>query len=144
MDYWFDMKMDIFQLLQEGTMKTFTAGTATLLLLALPAIANAADRKDAQLAMTQADTAITSAQHADAAMSAPTELKIARDMFANAETAFDHRRWLDSEFNAENATADANLATARSRQHRAEAATAEIETTVRSLREQLGIAGGQP
>ena len=125
-------------------MKVLTFGTAALLMMTLPLAVHAADRKDAQLAMTQADTAITSAEHADAAINAPTTLKTARDMFATAQTSFDHRRWQDSVFNAENATADANLATAQSRQHRAEAATAEIETTVRSMREQLGITGDQP
>lgn len=125
-------------------MKVFIFGTAALLLMTLPLAVHAVDRNDAQMAMTQADTAITSAEHADAAINAATTLKTARDMFANAQSAFDRRRWQESVFNAENATADANLATAQSRQHRAEAATAEIETAVRSMREQLGIIGDQP
>ncbi|HET8941925.1 MAG TPA: DUF4398 domain-containing protein [Rudaea sp.] len=125
-------------------MKTFISGAVVLLLLTLPLAVHAVDRKDAQLAMTQADTAITSAEHADAAINAPTTLRTSRDMFANAQSAFDRRRWQESVFNAENATADANLATAQSRQHRAEAATAEIEAAVRSMREQLGLTGDQP
>ncbi|MGA9333099.1 MAG: DUF4398 domain-containing protein [Rudaea sp.] len=125
-------------------MKTFTTSVVALLMMTPALAAYAADRKDAQLAMTQADTAIESAEHADAATYAPTTLTTAHDMFTNAQAAYDHHGWLDCVFNAENATADANLATARSRQHRAQAATTEIETSVRSLREELGIAGDQP
>ena len=65
-------------------------------------------------------------------------------MYASARSAYDHRDWTESAFDADNAKADANLAAARSRQHRAEATTNELETTVRSLREQVGVTGGQP
>ncbi len=122
-----------------------TAIALAALMLALPfASANAADRKDAELAMTEAGTAVESAERADAAQFAGADLNDAHAMLASAQAAYDHHHWLESMFSSGNAKADANLATARARQHRAEAATAEIATTVHSLREQLGITGDQP
>ena len=121
------------------------ATAMAMLILALPfTLANAADRKDAELAITEAGTAIQSAERADAAQYAATDLNDAHDMLGGAQAAYDHHKWLESVFSSGNAKADANLAAARARQHRAEAATAEMETTVRSLREQLGIMGEQP
>jgi hypothetical protein len=111
---------------------------AITLILAMPLAAQATDRKDAELAMTEASSAVDAAERADAAKYATTDLNTAHDMMANAQAAYDHRAWLDSVFNSGDAKADANLAAARSRQHRAEATTAELETTVRSLREELG------
>ena len=117
---------------------------AAALVLALPITANALDRKDAELALAEAGASIEAAEHADAAQYAPTELNTAHDMYAGAQAAFDHRNWTESAFAADNSKADANLAAARSREHRAEATTNELETTVRSLREQVGMSGGQP
>ncbi len=117
---------------------------AVALVLALPFTANAMDRKDAELALAEAGASIEAAEHADAAQYAPTELNTAHDMYASAQSAFDHRDWTESAFAADNSKADANLAAARSREHRAEATTNELETTVRSLREQVGMSGGQP
>ena len=118
---------------------------AAILILALPfTVANAADRKDAELALTEAGTSVEAAERADAAQFATTDLNAAHDRLGNAQVAYDHHKWLDSVFSSGDAKADANLAAARARQHRAEAATAEIDATVRSLREQLGITGEQP
>lgn len=118
---------------------------AVILILALPfTLASAADRKDAELAITDASSSVESAERADAAQYAATDLNDAHDMLSSARNAYDHHKWLESVFGSGNAKADANLAAARARQHRAEAATAEIDSTVRSLREQLGITGDQP
>lgn len=106
--------------------------------LAVPLGAAAVDRKDAELALAEAGAAVEAAQRADAQQYAAAELGSAHDMLASAQAAYDHRAWTDSFFDSDSAKADANLAAARSRQHRAEAATAELETTVGSLREQLG------
>jgi uncharacterized protein YqfA (UPF0365 family) len=114
------------------------------LLLALPMSIYAMDRKDADLALAEAGSSIESAERSDAAQYAPTDLNTAHAMYASAQAAYDHRDWMESAFNADDAKADANLAAARSREHRAEAATNELETTVRSLREQVGMSGGQP
>jgi hypothetical protein len=113
------------------------------LITAIPAEALAVDRKDAELAMTEASTAIDSAEHADAAQYAPPDLLAAHDMLNNAQAAYDHRHWTESMFAAESAKVDADLAVARSRQHRAEEATGEVERSVRGLREQLGIRNGE-
>ncbi len=114
------------------------------LILALPIAASAMDRKDADLALAEAGASIESAERADAAQYATAELNTAHDMYASAQAAYDHRDWMESAFSADDAKADANLAAARSRQHRAEATTHELETTVSSLRDQVGVAGGQP
>jgi len=117
---------------------------AAALALALPLGAGAIDRKDAELALAEAGTSIEAAERADAAQYAATELDTAHDMYANAQAAYEHRAWTDSVFDSDNAKADANLASARSRQHRAEATTNELEATVRSLRDELGTTGGAP
>jgi hypothetical protein len=117
---------------------------ATTISLALPLAAGATDRKDADLALAEAGASVEAAARADAGQYAPDELNRARDMLVNAQAAYDHRAWTDSFLSSDSAKADANLAAARSRQHRAETTTAELETTLRSLRDQLGAAGGQP
>ena len=117
---------------------------AAVLLATLPLAGYGMDRHDADLAMTQANAAIEAAEHADAAQFDNADLGTAHDMLASAQGAYDHRDWTISVFDAENARADADLAAARSRQLRAEEATAEVERSVRTLREQLGISGDQP
>jgi len=119
---------------------------AAALLLSLPLVSFATDRRDAELAMTEANAAVESAERADAAQFAGADIGTAHDMLASAQNAYDHRDWTISIFDAENAKADADLAAARSRQLRAEEATAEVERSVRTLREQLGISstGDQP
>jgi len=121
-------------------MNTTTRALMLGALLLLPLSSHAFERKDAELAMTEAGTALQTAERADAA---PPDMNIAHDMLSNAQAAYDRHHWQESVFFAENARADADLAAARSRQHRAEAATAEIERSVRALRDQTGN-GGQP
>jgi Domain of unknown function (DUF4398) len=129
----------------EDAMNARFATASAVLILALPfSAANATDRKDAELAMTEAGTAVESAERADAMQYAAVDMTDAHNMLASAQAAYDHHKWLDSLFDSGNAKADANLAAERARQHRAEAATTEIESSVRSLREQLGITGEQP
>jgi len=115
-----------------------------IIMLTVPLFAGAVDRKDADVALAEASASVEAAERADAAQYATADMGHARDMLASAHAAYDHRAWTDSFIDSDSAKADANLAAARSRQHRAEATTAELETTVRSLREQLGVAGGQP
>jgi len=111
------------------------AAIATLtLLLALPCLAHAAGKKDAELALTEAGTAIEAAEHADAAQNAPADLRNAREVFAGAQNAFEHHDWTESVMDSEKARADADLAAARARQHRSEAATAEVEASIASMR----------
>lgn len=115
----------------------------TLLLLAVmwSGMAFATDRKGAEIALAQAETSVQSAERGDAATAAPTELRSALDNLVAARGAFERRNWTDSAMNSERAQADADLAVARSRQFRAESATAQIEASVQTLRRELGRPG---
>jgi len=119
-----------------------TLSVALVLLCSLPAAAFAGERQDADLALEHARTSVQAAEHADAAQNASADLNVAHESLATAEGAYDRHHWVETIFAADRASADADLAAARARQARAEAATAEIETTVRTLRNELGVAGG--
>lgn len=110
--------------------------------LSLPGLAAAANRHDAELAMTAAASALEAAERAGAAEFALPDLTNARNGMAHAQGLADDRDWSDSMLASEKTTADANLAEARARQARAEATTAEVEAAVRTLRTELGSAGG--
>lgn len=110
--------------------------------LSLPGFAGAASRHDAELALTQAQGALDAAERAGAAEYALPDLTTARGSMANAAGLADRREWTDSMLASEKTSADANLAEARSRQARAEAATQEVEDAVRTLRAELGRTGG--
>ncbi|HVJ63265.1 MAG TPA: DUF4398 domain-containing protein [Tahibacter sp.] len=109
--------------------------------LALPGIAGAASRHDAELAMTAAQSAIDAAERAGAAQYAMPDLTTARGGMASAVGLADRRDWTGAMLASEKTGADANLAEARSRQARAEAATQEVEDAVRTLRAELGAGG---
>jgi hypothetical protein len=117
-----------------------------LLLAALiPAcgVAQAIDRDDAQLELAQATTAVQAAERDDAARYAPADLAEAHVMLDNALHAADVRAWRDVAVYSERAKVDGDLASARSRQHRAEASTAEIQRGLDAL--QAGTpTGGAP
>ncbi|HSX62767.1 MAG TPA: DUF4398 domain-containing protein [Tahibacter sp.] len=110
--------------------------------LALPGIAGAANRHDAELAMTAAQSALEAAERAGAAQYAMEDLTNARSGMAHAQGLASDRDWTESMLASEKTSADANLAEARSRQARAEATTEEVEAAVRTLRAELGRAGG--
>lgn len=110
--------------------------------LAVSGAAAAVDDDTARLEMTQAVTSVQSAERDDAARYAPSDLDEAHAMLDSAQSAADRHQWTDVAIYAERAKVAGDLASSRSRQHRAEAATAEIERTVDTLRQQLG--GGAP
>jgi Cdc6-like AAA superfamily ATPase len=112
------------------------------LALALPGLAAAANRHDAELAMTAAASALESAERAGAAQYATDDLTNARNGMAHAQGLANDRDWTESMLASEKTRADAILAEARSRQARAEATTAEVEAAVRTLRVELDRAGG--
>lgn len=112
-------------------------GIALALLLSTPLLASAG-RKEADLAMTQARGAVAAAERSGAPQAAPIEMKIARDALTLASNHYDGRDWRDVERWAERAQHDALLAEARARQSRAEALTAEIEATIRTLQLEIG------
>lgn len=107
--------------------------------LALPyGVAVAVDRDDAELELAQAATAIQAAERDDAMRYAPRDLDEAHAAFDVARRAADSREWLDAALYAERAKVNGDLASARSRQQRAEAATVEIQRSVDALRAQHG------
>jgi len=110
---------------------------------AVSATASAADRRDAELELSQALTAVQTAEREDGARYAPADLNEAQAMLVTAQRAFDARAWTDTAIYAERAKVSGDLTVARSRQHRAEFATAEIERSVDALRVRLPN-GGTP
>ncbi|MEO8669696.1 MAG: DUF4398 domain-containing protein [Tahibacter sp.] len=116
-----------------------------MLVLLLPAVALAGPgKRDAEVALAEARSGVESAERAGAAEHASNDLNAARDDLARANGAFEHRDWEDSVMASEKTRADGTLAEARSRQHRAEASTAEVENAVRTLRTELGVKGETP
>lgn len=113
----------------------------SLMLFLLPGVAGAAERHRVEVALAEAHTAVEAAVRAEAPQYATNDFNLAHDDLARAERAFDARDWTHATMDAEKAKADAVLAAARTRQVRAESATAEVETTVRRLREELGMGG---
>lgn len=109
-------------------------------LLALPGAAFAG-RDDAKTALTQAGSAVAAAERAGAAANASVELKLGRDELSLAERLCDDREWDDCERAADRSRADSRLAEARSRQRTNEAATAELEAAVDTLRDELARTG---
>jgi hypothetical protein len=117
---------------------------AWTLLPMMPGVADAATHDQAELALARAHTAVDTTQTADAARDAQSAYNDARNHLIAADGACERRNWSDCWYSADKAAADANLAGARSRQMRAEAATAEIEASLEVVRAQLGLPAGVP
>lgn len=100
--------------------------------------AQAIDRDEAQLELAQAATAVQAAERDDAMRYAPGDLDEAHATFDIAQRAADSREWNDAAYYAERAKVNGDLASARSRQQRAEAATDEIQRSVDALRAEKG------
>lgn len=115
-----------------------------LALSAATAAAAIVDRSSAELELAQAMTAMQAAQRDDAAHYAPTDFDEARTLLDAARQASDRNAWTDLATYAERAKVAADLASARSRRARAEAATLEIERSLDTLRAQLSTSGGAP
>jgi len=109
-------------------------------LMPLCGLAQAIDRDDAQLELAQATTAVQAAERDDAARYASADLAEAHVMLDNALHAADVRAWTDVAIYSERAKVNGDLASARSRQQRAEAATAEIQRGLDAL--QAGTPNG--
>lgn len=114
-----------------------------LLLLLYGGVAQAADRKDAELALAQASTAVQTARRDDAETYAAADFATAQTMLNTSLEAFDARDWTRSLIYAERARVDGELAGARGRQVRAESAANELERSLDTLRVQVS-AGGSP
>jgi hypothetical protein len=109
--------------------------------LLLAGSAGAVDRDDAQMELSQAINAVQAADRDDAAQYAPSELEEAHAMLQSAQLSRDRHSWTGVALYAERAKVAGDLASARSRQHRAESATTEIERSVAALRAQLSASG---
>lgn len=105
--------------------------------------AYAAERKDAELALAQASTAVQTARRDDAETYAVAEFATAQTTLNASLEAFDARAWTRSLIYAERARVDGELAGARSRQIRAEGAADELQRSLDTLRGQLSN-GGSP
>lgn len=108
--------------------------------LAVPMAADAG-RTEARTAVTRAESGVAAANRAGAPQHASVEYGLARDQLMQAERACERRDWDDCERAAHRAHADARLAEARTRQRRAETATAAIEAAIDDLRAELDRQG---
>lgn len=106
--------------------------------LALPGLGVAANRHDAEIALTAAQSSLEAAERAGAVEFANVEITTARSGLASAQGLAERRDWTESMLASEKTQSDAHLAEARSRQARAEATTLEVENAVRTLRNELG------
>jgi hypothetical protein len=113
-----------------------------VMLAAVCGVAQAIDRDEAQIELAQATTAVQAAERDDAARHAPADLGEAHAMLDEAIHAADAHAWADAARYSERAKVCGDLASARSRQHRAEAATAEIERSVNALQAAVTSGGG--
>jgi hypothetical protein len=101
-------------------------------------LAPAIDRDTARLELAQAATAVQAAERDDAMRYARRDLDEAHATFEVAQRAADAREWNDAAYYAERAKVNGDLASARSRQQRAEAATEEFRRSVDALRAESG------
>ena len=111
-----------------------TLGLAAALALAGPAFAG---KQSAELALTQARSAVAAAERAGAVNEVPQDFSTARDSLAQAQGSYEDREWDDSELESHRARADARVAEARSRQTKAERAMIEIEAAIDTLRAEI-------
>ncbi len=110
------------------------------LLLAMPLVAQA-NRSDAETALTRATSGVAAAQRAGAPETSAVEMAAAHEQLMLANRSCERRDWDDCERAAYRAHADARLAEARSRQVKAETATAALKAAVDTLRAELARSG---
>lgn len=118
-------------------------GAIAAILLAGGGMAHAVGREQAQVELAQATTAVQAAERDDAARYAAADLDEAHAMLDSARGAVESRDWRRTALYAERAKVCGELASAVSRQKRAEAAADEIRRSVDALRAQAGR-GGAP
>lgn len=120
-------------------MKVQVASLAVALALSGPAFAG---RQEAEIALTQARSAVAAAERAGATQDVPLDFNTARDSLAQAQGSFEARDWDDAELESHRARADARVAEARARQVKAEAAAAEIQAAIETLRAEIARQSG--
>jgi hypothetical protein len=92
-----------------------------------------------QMAVTR--TAVADAESAGAAEYASVDLRAAQDKLAEANVAMGARDYERAKRLAEESEADANVAAVRARSAKAQRAVAEVQESIRVLREELARAG---
>ncbi len=108
---------------------------AALVFLALGACASSPERPVEDLA--RAEAAIEQAEQSGALEYAPIELDAARDKLAGARSAIAEDETLVAQRYAEEATLAADLASAKARTGKAEAAVEELQDSITVLREEI-------
>jgi chromosome segregation ATPase len=127
---------------QEIVMKAYRRFLCAVLAMASVS-AYAMNREGAQVELAQATTSVQAAERDDAVRYAPADLDEAHAMLGNAQRAADARAWTNVAIFSERAKVTGDLASARSRQQRAETATIELQRSLDALHAQT-TRGGAP
>lgn len=117
-------------------MKTLMSGAIVLALIA-SAPAAWANKASATSALGEARAMVRSAERSGADSMATTELKMARNLLNSAQVSLDARKWNDAEYAAKKSQRDAEVADAKTQALKAEAAQAELQMVVDTLRSEL-------
>ena len=117
-------------------MKTLMSG-AIVLALIVAAPAAWANKASATSELGEARAMVRSAERSGADSMATTELRRARDLLNSAQVSLDARKWDDAEYAAKKSQRDAEAADAKTQALKAEAALAELQVVVDTLRSEL-------
>ncbi len=124
-----------------NTLKTLAAMASATSLLLLTACASSAPRPDSQLA--SAKTGIELAEESGAREYGPTALERARTKLAQARAAADRDENETALRLATEAELDAELAASQAGRYKAEEALAEINDSIRTLRQEIARNQGE-
>ena len=94
--------------------------------------------------MTMARTLIEQADKSNAQQYAPADLQRAHDELSSAEKAINDHKYIEARRYAQNAQADADLATARGSSGEAQRAAHEVNRSIESLRQESDRHSNEP
>src|ERR1700730_9758116 len=94
--------------------------------------------------LTMARTLVEQADKSDAQRYAPADLQRAHDELSSAEKAVNDRRYEDARRYAENAQADADLASARASSGEAQRAAHEVNRSIETLKQESDRRASNP
>lgn len=117
-------------------MNTLTSGAILFALVICPPAAWA-NKASATSEISEARALIRSAERSGADSMATTELKMARDLLNTAQVSLNARDWDDAEYAAKKSQRDAVLADAKTEALEAEAALAQLQVVVDTLKREL-------
>ena len=117
-------------------MKNIMSGAIVIALIAA-APAAWANKASATSALGEARAMVRSAERSGADSMATAELKMARNLLNSAQVSLDARKWDDAEYAAKKSQRDAEVADAKTQALKAEAAQAELQMVVDTLRSEL-------